>query len=144
MLQFGKLIIWNNTLYYGNNANVPTQVSPNIDLSQYVTTSTLNSTLSSYSKMITGSVYTAIDSDNGYTVTLGEQPKYVYYACSTIFGILTEHWCYLFSTRVSGQTNGVVNEDPSNLYQGEITSTGFIMKSWNMSYRYTWGYLALI
>lgn len=42
MLQYGKLIIWNNKLYCGDNSNVPTPIQSDIDLSNYVTKDTLS------------------------------------------------------------------------------------------------------
>ena len=53
MLPFGKLIIYNNQLYFGNNSNQPTAIQADVDLSNYVTNTSLNSTLSSYAKTST-------------------------------------------------------------------------------------------
>ncbi len=43
ILQFGKLIIYNNQLYFGNSSNVPTQVTPSSISASNITSGTLSS-----------------------------------------------------------------------------------------------------
>ena len=50
LLPFGKLIVYNNQLYFGNNSNQPTAIQADVDLSSYVTNTSLNSTLNGYAK----------------------------------------------------------------------------------------------
>jgi len=58
ILQHGKLIIWNNTLYFGNSSNIPTQVTQ--DLSTYATTTWVNNNFAATSH--THSTYAPKDS----------------------------------------------------------------------------------
>lgn len=79
-LPFGKLIVYNNQLYFGNNSNSPTPVQANIDLSQYVTNTQLTSALNGYTKVTYGD-YTgtgALGTFDLIPINLGWQARFVY------------------------------------------------------------------
>ena len=79
-LPFGKLIVYNNQLYFGNNSNSPTPVQANIDLSQYVTNIQLTSALNGYTKVSYGD-YTgtgALGTFDTIPINLGWQARFVY------------------------------------------------------------------
>ncbi len=56
-LQHGKLIVWNNTLYFGNSSNVPQAIT--VNLSSYATTAWVNNNFSTTSH--THSTYAPIN-----------------------------------------------------------------------------------
>ena len=76
MLQFGKIILFNNQLYYGNSFNTPTKVS--VDLSSYATQSWVSTQINNINTYVYGTLTTFRNS-----VRLGFQPKFVFMLMST-------------------------------------------------------------
>ena len=75
-LQYGKIILFNNQLYYGNSSNVPTKVS--VDLSQYATQSWVMTQINNIDTYVYGTLTTFRKS-----VNLGFEPKFVFILSST-------------------------------------------------------------
>ena len=75
MLQYGKVIIYNNQLYFGNSSNQPQSI--NVDLSNYVTKNEISTNLKYMFGTYTGTgTLTVVTQQN--TINLGFEPKLLY------------------------------------------------------------------
>lgn len=116
MLQYGKIILFNNQLYYGNSSNVPTKVS--VDLSQYATQSWVMTQINNIDTYVYGTLTTFRN-----PVNLGFEPKFVFILSSTddswgtgerIGIILLPDWSIM-----------LLNDGSLGAMRSYITSTGF-------------------
>ena len=120
-MPFGKIIIWNNTLYFGNTSNVPTPIS--VDLSNYVTNTQLLSTLSPYTRYAQGT-YTAtgtLDIFDTRHIDLDFIPKIIYVQKQQLIGTAEKPLaCFTFNVWYNSATNYRTNtyiwETPSSDY----------------------------
>ena len=119
MLQYGKIIVYNNKLYFGNNSSVPTLLQPEIDLSQYATISQLNEKTSIITAQRTGT-----GSNANPVINLGFTPKCVlYYSIDGYFHIITPQKTFRITIKASSQWNSS-NYMMSSL-NSSITTNGF-------------------